>query len=412
MNQISACRLCLNSIVNVNDFGTMPIANGFHYPNHLDNYRYELKTGFCESCKLFQLIHQPVKELMFHEAYPFFTSVSKKMVKHFQTFVEQSILPYVKNNSNAFVVEIGSNDGTLLQFLKDSKVRHLGIDPSANVVRMSTSKGLSSEVGFFDLGSAVKIKKEHGHADVIVAANVICHLPDLNDLFKGIKELLAEDGVFIFEEPYLLDMFNLVSFDQIYDEHVYIFSLMSVINICSKFELELIDAIPQITHGGSMRYFVSHKGRKRVDENVNRLFENEIKFGLNKLETYLLFSKNCEKKKLDIENLISGLKMQGKIVSGYGATSKSTTILNYCNLSGGLIDYICDSTPEKIGKVTPATKIPIVSIEHLHLHQPDYLILFAWNHEQEIFTKEKSKLSSNVKWIKFVPEVEIYGKIN
>lgn len=386
----------------------MPLANSFRPVNEVDTYRFELKTVFCTNCKLFQIANQPEKELMFHAKYPFFTGLSKNMTNHFKSFVQNSILPHIVSKRDPFVVEIGSNDGTLLKFISENSIRHLGIDPSSNVVERAKKTGITSLNEFFSFSTAQVIKEKHGKADVIAATNVICHLPDLEDLFKGVKELLADDGIFIFEEPYLLSMLNLVSFDQIYDEHVYIFSLLSISNVCELHDLELYDAESQSTHGGSMRYYVCHKGKQQQSNRLQKGLSIEISNGLETLDTYIQFEKNCEKKKGQLIHLIQNLKKQGKSISGYAATSKSTTVLNYCGIDSSLIDYICDSTPEKIGMVSPGSNIPIVSIEYMHLNQPDYLILFAWNHEVEIMRNEKNKLIESVRWIKFVPGVEIF----
>lgn len=402
------CRFCESATVPVNDFGQMPIANGFHSKDNLDTYRYELATCFCENCKLFQLIRQPDKELMFHQNYPFFTGSSKTMAHHFENLVTECIIPFIHEFKDPFVLEIGSNDGTLLENIKNKGIRHLGIDPSENVVARANSKGIESLNAFFGKNTAIAIKKTYGSANVIVAANVICHLPDLKDLLTGIRELLQEEGVFIFEEPYLGSMLDLVSFDQIYDEHVYIFSLLSIKYICEEFGLELFDAVKQQTHGGSMRYFVGHKNKNVKTLRMSQLLETEIKSGLDRSEVYFEFQKKCEEKKKALTELIENIKSRGKTISGYAATSKSTTVLNYCGINSTSIDYICDSTPEKVGQLAPGSLIPIVSIDFMHSNQPDYLILFAWNHEVEIMEKERDSLNKTLKWVRFVPKVEIF----
>ena len=401
------CRFCQEETSIINDFGKMPIANGFHPTMDSDPYRFDLLTSFCDGCKLFQIVNQPAKELMFHNNYPFFTGLSKSMTGHFWRLVEEVVLPEVKRIDDPFIVEIGSNDGTLLQRVKAEGIRHLGVEPSANVFDRAMSAGVNSLNVFFGEESATSIRRGYGPANVIVAANVICHLPDLADLMSGICTLLDSEGVFIFEEPYLGSMLELVSFDQIYDEHVFIFSLLSVSNICSKFGLELYDAVKQPTHGGSMRYFVGHKGQKSKSFRLQKLLEEEISNGIDKVQTYLDFQNNCELKKSNLNRLIADIKHQGGRISGYAATSKSTTILNYCGIDSNSIDYICDSTPEKINTFAPGSNIPVVSMDFMHSNQPDFLLLFSWNHEKEIMEKEKGLLHSSVRWIKLVPEIGI-----
>jgi methylation protein EvaC len=224
---------------------------------------------------------------------------------------------------------------------------------------------------------------------------------------KGIEKLLKETGVFIFEDPYLGDMVKKIAYDQIYDEHVYIFSTHSVIRAFSQHGLEVFHVEPQITHGGSMRYYLCHKGMHDIQKSVDKQLAFELSIGLNKIETYEKFSKNCENSKNQLLDLLKKLKSEGKRVVGYAATSKSTTVLNYCGIGSDLIEYICDTTPLKQGKYSPGMHIPIKSYDFFKKDKPDYAVLFAWNHSSEIFEKEKDYLAQGGKWICFVPKVEI-----
>ena len=401
------CRVCGVESNPVIDFGLMPIANNFLPNPKEDNYRFRLSTSFCHDCNLFQIDEQPKLELMFHDHYPFFTGLSAGMRIHFGELVDLHVGSSPKIPDSLFVVEIGCNDGTLLDFVRNRGVRHLGIDPSANVVAKAREKGISAEVGFFGEALAGEISKREGKADFIFAANVICHIPDMNDFGRGIRTLLNEDGQFIFEEPYVGSMIKNTSYDQIYDEHVYIFGVLSVQSIFARAGLELVDAIPQSTHGGSMRYVLMHKGQTPISQRALDILQKEKEEGLNQLSTYLEFAHTCELRRVEFKNLLEKLKAQGAVVAGYAATSKSTTVLNYCEIGLDLISYISDSTPEKQGRFTPGTYIPIKSPDEMRRNPPDYLILFAWNHEAEILKKEAALTSTGVKWIRFVPRVEI-----
>lgn len=401
------CRFCKSETTLINDFGPMPIANGFYPPSSLNKYRFNLSTSFCNSCKLFQIVNQPEKELMFNENYPFFTGLSKKMTEHFHKMVTDSFKTFSEINPPKFVVEIGCNDGTLLQKVNEMRVKHVGIDPSSNVVERARGKGINVEAEFFGLEVAGKIKEKYSSADIIFAANVICHLPDISDVILGIKALLSEEGVFIFEEPYAGSVLELTSFDQFYDEHVYIFSLISIQNIFESVGLELFDAIPQETHGGSMRYFIARKGTREKTSGLQNLIQVELNSGLSNISKYQKFAENCISIKNELVALLIKLRNEGKTVGGYAATSKSTTVLNYCELDSSLISFICDSTPEKIGMLTPGSRIPIITIEEMHLNPPDYLVLFGWNHEKEIREKEVTISNAGVKWIKYIPRVEV-----
>jgi methylation protein EvaC len=389
------------------DFGAMPIANHFASDKQLDSYRFKLSASFCSECCLFQLDEQPEPELMFHENYPFFTGLSSTMTKHFKDMAFESLEDLGKSLNDVQVLEIGCNDGTLLSNLVEAGVRHLGVDPSANVVEIAREKGVDARVDFFGKKTASVIASERGKFDVILAANVICHIPDLRDFASGIESLLADTGRFIFEEPYAGDVLAKTSYDQFYDEHVYIFSCLSVSRVFSEFGLELIDVSHQVTHGGSMRYTLARQGAREVKSAAREQLTWERENGLDQLTAYSRFADNCEARKSELQNLLSMLHADGKKVAGYAATSKSTTVLNYCAINSDLIQFISDSTPEKQGTYTPGSYIPVVTPEFLRAEKPDFVVLFAWNHEAEIMEKEKELTNSGTKWIRFVPQVEI-----
>ena len=401
------CRFCSSKIYSVIDFGKMPIANHFTSEMTSQEYVFNLSASICPHCYLFQLDNQPDPELMFHENYPFFTGLSSAMTKHFKEMVESSLVEVGKQHKDIQVMEIGCNDGTLLANLVKSGIRHLGIDPSANVVEVARSKGVNAQVDFFGLETAKKIGLQDGEFDLIIAANVVCHIPDIKDFAQGVDHLLARDGRFIFEEPYAGDVLSKTSYDQFYDEHVYIFSCVSVSAIFEQFNLELIDASHQDTHGGSMRYTLARKGVREVKDDAFRQLAWEEANGLKDVNAYLDFAQNCEARKREFVTLLSGLKSEGKTVAGYAATSKSTTVLNYCGIDASLIQYISDSTPMKQGTFTPGTQIPVVTPEELRERKPDYIVLFAWNHEKEIMQKERELTALGSQWIRFVPRVEI-----
>ncbi len=404
---MNICRFCENQTTSVIDFGDMPIANHFAKSTDFDTYRFRLSASLCNECFLFQLDEQPKPELMFHENYPFFTGLSSTMTQHFGEMAIRSLDEVDRDLSDIQVMEIGCNDGTLLANLAQAKIRHLGVDPSANVVKLARDKGVDAQVDFFGFDTASRIKAMRGEFDLILAANVICHIPDIRDFAKGIECLLTESGRFIFEEPYAGDVLAKTSYDQFYDEHVYIFSCLSVSNIFSQFGLELIDISHQETHGGSMRYTLARTGKRPVKPAATEQLEWELSNGLDQLSAYLKFAQNCENRKVELRGLLSRLKSEGKSVAGYAATSKSTTILNYCEIDSNLIQYISDSTPEKQGTLTPGSHIPVVTPEFLREQKPDYVVLFAWNHEKEIMAKESELNRAGTKWIRFVPIVEV-----
>lgn len=405
MNQ---CRVCDNEINPFMSFGQMPIANGFLDAKDFQNeYFFEMEVGFCEGCSTFQLITQPDPELMFHENYAFFSSLSKHMQNHFRDFASYLFDEYLDKRNDPFVIELGSNDGIMLKHIKAKGIKHLGVEPSKNVADVARSVGIDTISDFFNLELAKNIQATHGKADVITCANVMCHIPDINSVAAGIAYLLKPDGVLIFEDPYLGDVIEKVSYDQIYDEHVYLFSAQSVSNAFGRHGLQLIDVLPQITHGGSMRYVLAPKGSRKVKESVFKLAEKEMEQGLNLPETYSKFKINCEASRDELKKLLKKLRAEGKRVVGYAATSKSTTVLNYCGIGPSEIEYISDTTPIKQDKFSPGVHIPIKNHESFVVRYPEYALLFAWNHSAEIFENEAEFKRNGGKWIVFVPKVGV-----
>jgi methylation protein EvaC len=382
-------------------FGQMPSANRFLHKNDFSSeYFYEMEVGFSEDLSLFQLNDHPAPNEMFNEKYPFFTGSSEFMKLHFKKFAEWIKSNFLKTNSK--LIEIGSNDGTFLQNFKNSNINYIGFEPSENIALKANANNIKTIDKFFNFESILQLKNFEKETEVICASNVICHIPDLKSLILTIEKLLSKKGLFIFEEPYMGSMFKKVSYDQIYDEHIFMFSINSVKKIFSLFDLELIDVFPQETHGGSMRYVVGRKNEHSISDNVINGLIDEKKNNLDTLESCLNFKKKCELSKKNLVNKLLMLKKNNKKICGYAATSKSTTILNYCNINNKIIDFICDTTKEKIGKFSPGTHIPIVSTSHFHENIPDIAYLFAWNHKKEIIEKEKEFLSNGGQWISHV----------
>ena len=322
-----------------------------------------MEVGFSKDISLFQLNEHPKPKLMFNKNYPFFTSSSKYMVKHFNDYSKWIKKYYFKNTKN--IIEIGSNDGTFLKNFKSSKINILGIEPSKNVASVAKKNKINTINKFFNLKTAKSLKRFTNKTDLICAANAICHIPNLRDLIKGINTLLSKKGVFIFEEPYLGSMYEKTSYDQIYDEHIFIFSISSVKKIFNLFDLQLIDVQKQDTHGGSMRYVIARRGEYKIKKTVQKGLSYEKKNNIDNLKGCLKFKRNCEISKRKLKNKIISIKKRNKSIAGYAATSKSTTILNYCGIDKRHIDFICDTTVNKIGKFTPKTHIPIVNVDYL-----------------------------------------------
>ncbi len=275
----------------------------------------------------------------------------------------------------------------------------MGFEPSKNVSDIANNHKIKSINKFYNRKNLDEASKFIGKTDVIFGANVICHIPDLVEFIKTSDKLLNSNGKIIFEEPYLGSMYKRTSYDQIYDEHIYIFSVSSVKKIFEMFDFEIIDAISQTTHGGSMRYVLQRKKNKKVNKKIKNILENEKKQNIDSLKGALNFKENCEISKYRLIEKLREIKKKKKIICGYGATSKSTTILNYCNIGPDIIDCIFDTTPDKIGKFSPGQHIPILDHKLFSKKFYDYSFLFAWNHKREIEKKEKKYLKSGGKWI-------------
>jgi 2-polyprenyl-3-methyl-5-hydroxy-6-metoxy-1,4-benzoquinol methylase len=402
------CRVSGTRLTKVLDFGKQPLGNGFlEAKDFMDEYFFPMEIGYSEVSMMFQLIEQPLPEKMFHDHYAFYSSTSNYMAQHFMQFAQQVIESGYLTKGNAFVVELGCNDGILLKNFASQSIRHLGIEPSLNVAQEANKQGVRTRSEFFNEELAEIILREEGQVDAFLAANVMCHIPDIVGVVKGIKKLLKPTGVVMFEDPYLGDVVEKNSYDQIYDEHVFLFSALSIQYLFGLQGIELIDVLPQKTHGGSMRYVLSHRGAYPVKDAVKQLLGKEKVQGLDRLVTFEMFRVDVEQSRTKLVALLKDLKAQGKRVAGYAATSKSTTVLNYCGIGPDLIEYICDTTPIKQGKFSPGMHIPVVPYETFKNNPPDYAVLLAWNHVEEIMAKEKEYVAAGGKWIVHVPEVKV-----
>ena len=387
--KFTKCRVTGQKIPIIFNFGKMPIANNFSKKVDKKNL-YEMKIAFNESNGLFQLVNAPKPKKLFNDNYAFMSSTSNSMKIHFRD-VANNIKKMIKKNSR--IMEIGCNDGIFLQNFKNFE--HLGIEPSKNVYNISKSKNLKVLNSFFT-EELIDQKKLHNKFNIIFAANVICHIPNMLSLFECVEKTLKQEGTFIFEEPYLGAMLEKTSYDQIYDEHFYMFSASSIMSILEKFNLKLVNTERIPTHGGSMRYYVKKTKLSKISKKLKNVLLYEKKIKISKIQTIKKFVNNCVKSKNRILKIMNNVKKKGFDIYGYGATSKSTTILHFCKVKDSMIKGIFDNTPTKIDKYFPAKKIKIIDYKQFEVIKPRYCFLFAWNHYSEIFKKEKK---NEIKWI-------------
>lgn len=410
MPNTSTCRVCGGSVVEYVDLGRQPLSDAFLRPEDPtgQEYFYRLAVGLCEVCTMTQLMEEVPRELMFHEDYPYYSSGSTTMRAHFEG-VAKRLLTTELTGPDPFVVEMGCNDGVMLAALADSGVRHLGVEPSGQVAAVAATRGIRVRNAFFEEGTARAVLDEDGPADVIYAANTLCHIPYMGSVLDGVAALLKPTGVFVFEDPYLGDIVERRSFDQIYDEHFYFFTLRSVQAMAARHGLELVDAERLPVHGGEMRYTLAPAGQRRPSPALADLLaaEDGMRLGdpatLRDLGTAVLAIRD------DLVSLLRDLRAAGKRVVGYGATAKSATVTNLCGIGPDLVEFVCDTTPAKQGRLTPGAHIPVREHAAFAEAHPDYALLFAWNHAAEIMAKETAFREAGGKWILYVPTVHVVG---
>ena len=404
------CRLCNKSTLRpFLDLGSMPIANAFLSSAQLSEpeYTFNLKTGFCESCFMVQLIDTVDPNMLFHDNYAYFSSISHVMDKHFAALAN-IISNEIFYDQNLSVIEIGSNDGILLEKISGYSSSTIGIEPSSNVAAVAKSKGLQVISEFFNKDLAGRLVSDYSPAQLVVGANVLCHIPDLNELARALNTVLDDEGVFVFEDPYLLDIMSKLAYDQIYDEHFYYFSITSLSTLFKRHGLRLfrVEQIP--VHGGSMRiYGCKSESSRSTEASVINQLQTESDKGLSNLESYVAFADSVRKSRSSLVDLLDDLKKEGKRIVGYAASSKGTVILNYCGVGADVLEYVCDNTLSKQGLFTPGTHIPIVSTESFASDYPDYAFVLAWNHMKEIYDKEKEFRSQGGRFITHIPEAHI-----
>jgi methylation protein EvaC len=304
-----------------------------------------------------------------------------------------------------FVVEIGSNDGTLLRHVAAAGISHLGVEPSRSVATAAIAGGIDTLCEFFDAALARRIVAERGHAHAIVAANALSHVADLHAVLDGIEILLAPGGTCVIEDPYWGDVVAQTAFDQIYDEHASYFTLSSLSRLCSQHGLAVLDAVRCDVHGGSMRYWIGRAGSRPVAARATELIDGEGRSGLHQPDTFDRFRDRVMANGAALMALLGRCQSDGKRVVGYGATSKSTTTINYFGITPDLVAFISDTTPAKQGRFSPGAHIPVRPHSEFAGRYPERALLFLWNHAAEVRARETAFSESGGRWIVYVPGV-------
>ncbi|WP_298455180.1 class I SAM-dependent methyltransferase [uncultured Cellulomonas sp.] len=399
------CRACGDRAEQFLDLGRQPLSDAFLRPEEVaTEFTYDLTVTCCQGCGMVQLGSEVPRERMFHSEYPFRTASSHRMTQHFRAVADRLVAH--SSTADPFVVEVGCNDGTMLRRLAETGVRHLGVDASADAVRDATAAGVQAQCAFFELETARRIAAEHGRADVVYAANTMCHIPYLDSVLAGAAALLTDDGVLVFEDPSWEDVFRLASFDQIYDEHFYLFSATSVSALALRHGFRLVDVEHLDVHGGELRYTLARSGAREPGPAPAAQVARERALGLTDPDVLAGFAERVAAKRTALLDLLRSTRAQGRSVAGYAATAKSATVLNYCGIGPDLIPCVYDTTPEKQGRLTPGTHIPVLPFPDSPDDLPDTFVLFAWNHTAEVLDKESAFRADGGRWIRYVPDVE------
>ena len=406
-----SCRSCGAPLsVSFADLGSSPISNDFPTPEQAARGEciYPLRAFVCDRCWLVQLQDVVAREVHFNADYPYFSSFSSTWLEHARVFANMAVERF-KLGAGSRVVEIASNDGYLLQHFVRLGIPSLGIDPAANCAEAAQSKyGVETLIAFFGRAFAEEVRSSRGGADLIVANNVLAHVPDLNDFVAGIAVLLDRQGTATFEFPHLLELIHCNEFDTIYHEHYSYLSLLSVEPLFVRHGLVVVDAERLPTHGHSLRLYVMRieTAHGRSDR-VEQLARDERAAGLDRVDAYSGFSGRAKAAKRHLLDLLIRLKNDGKTVVGYGAPAKATTLLNYCGIGTDFLDFTVDRNPAKQGRLQPGTGIPIRSPHAIREAKPDYVLILPWNIAGEIMTDLADVRSWGGRFIIPIPEAHI-----
>lgn len=383
------------------DLGMQPIANSFLKSKDQNEYKYNLSVGFDTESFLVSLIKKVNPRKQYTKFYAHRASESKTMRKAFKDIATK----LKKKFKPKLTLEIGSNDGVFLKNFDKNKI--LSVEPCLNLANITKKNGFTTYSKFWSKNLSRQILKKHGSVDLIYSANTISHIPNLNDTFISIKNILSEKGVLVIEDPSLLEVLKNNTYDQFYDEHVYVFSTLAISKISEKYGLKLFDVDISPVHGGSLRYYIcKKKSSLQISKKLRNQLKKELKAKMDKFQTYKQFANRVKKSKKNLQQLLKRLKEKNKKIISYGATYKSTTIFNYCNL-GKYLDYVIDTTTNKQGKFTPGQKLKIIKPEIGFDKTVDYAYLGAWNFKKEILKKEKAYIKRGGKFITHTPKVKI-----
>ena len=386
------------------DLGDQPHCNRL-IPSSLADRKepyYPLRVGYCIDCTMVQIDYTIPKESMFTD-YPYVSGTTKTLVQHFKDTAERLAAAY-QLGARDLVVDIGSNDGTWLSHYQPLGLRVLGIVPAANVVELALQRGVPTWVRFFNEETAREIVAEEGRASLVTAAGVFFHLEELHSVIRGVKALLADDGVFVVQAIYLGGMIDNLAFDQVYHEHLVYYTLRSIESLFARHGLEVFDARLVPIHGGSLEVHVAPKGMRAVHDSVMAMRGEEDRKGYGRLETYERFAERVWQLRDELKTLLQRYRDRGKTVYAYGAPAKGATLLNSFGIDPGLVQKAAEKNPMKVGYLMPGSRIPIIDEGD---ERPDAYLLLAWNFFEEI--KERDFLQAGGEFIVPIPKLRVFG---
>ena len=403
------CRSCKSSVLHpILDLGASPPSNSYLSEEQLsipENW-YPLRVLVCQECWFVQTEDFAEREVFFNDTYAYFSSYSDSFLMHASEYVEEMCNEYLLNSSS-LVVEIAANDGYLLQYFKNKNIRSVGIEPTASTASVARAKGIEIKQEFFGSDYSSQFVEEEGLADLIIANNVLAHVPDINDFVEGLSKLLSPKGVITIEFPHFKNLLSNLQFDTVYHEHFSYLSLTSCQPIFEKYGLKVFDVKEIKPHGGSLRLYLTHYMNHNISlrSSVQKILLQESECGLTDLSKLMMLQHKADNLKNDFLRFLLDAKLNNKSVVGYGAAAKSNTILNYAGIRGDLIQFIVDKNPAKQGKFMPGSRIEICVEDKLTYVKPDFIVVFPWNLKDELFGQLEYTREWGCKLVTVVPEL-------